>query len=188
MKKREKNCVIFKWNPAISSYTFKNFLEDIAWKNNDSDWSVWDHKKVRRGDLFFMLKVGCGTNGIVAAGKITGKPVIGEDWSGAGRKVYYSTYLADLMINPETLPVISSDILKAAISDFNWYGGHSGEILNQSQSEILKEIYAEYLKENIHEFNGRLQMIKHRNSLNDQIFIRKKLKKKLLEASVEADE
>ena len=106
----EKNCVILKWNPAISSYSMSSFLQAVEWEESESDWSIYEYDKVKTGDQFFMLKVGCGTCGIVAAGKITSDPVVDEDWSGRGRKVYYSDYDCDFMVNPATLPILESSV------------------------------------------------------------------------------
>lgn len=59
-----KNTVILKWNPAISSYNMIRFLDDIVQTNTESDWSIWEHERVREGDIFYMLKVGQGQTGI----------------------------------------------------------------------------------------------------------------------------
>ena len=107
-----KKIVILKWNPAISSYSMLRFLQDITWEDTESDWSIYEYDKVKTGDQFFMLKVGIGTCGIVASGKITSDPVVDEDWSGRDRKVYYSDYVCDFMVNPETLPILESSVLE----------------------------------------------------------------------------
>ena len=54
----KKNCVILKWNPAISSYSMLRFLDNISWTESESDWSIYEYDKVKAGDQFFMLKVG----------------------------------------------------------------------------------------------------------------------------------
>jgi len=58
----KKNCVILKWNPAISSYSMCRFLNNISWSEPESDWSIYDYDRVKAGDQFFMLKVGIGTS------------------------------------------------------------------------------------------------------------------------------
>jgi len=114
----KKNCVILKWNPAISSYSMCRFLNNISWSEPESDWSIYDYDRVKAGDQFFMLKVGIGTCGIVAAGRITGDPAVGEDWSGRGRKVYYADYECSFMVNPETLPILERCVLEENIPGF----------------------------------------------------------------------
>ena len=167
----KKNCVILKWNPAISSYSMLNFLEDIDWGENCSDWSIAQYDRVKAGDEFFMLKVGVGTCGIVAAGKITGKPAAGEDWSGRGRKVYYADYECSFMVNPETLPILESGVLEDHIPGFDWRGGHSGVVLDDDQAVVLNRLFDKYLRDHAAIFTDRLALIEKRGMDNDQLYI-----------------
>ena len=66
------NTFLLLWNPAISSYTidrceeefdFKeatlgDFIDDEQYFPWDLNWSVWEWDKARKGDRFFMLRVG----------------------------------------------------------------------------------------------------------------------------------
>ena len=66
--------VIFKWNPAFSSYNMHHYLSDlidmVTEYEPDYNWSVWDWKQIHEGDRFFWVKVGMyGQTGIVASGK-----------------------------------------------------------------------------------------------------------------------
>ena len=167
----KKNCVILKWNPAVSSYSMCRFLNNIYWCEPDSDWSICEYEKVKKGDQFFMLKVGIGTCGIVAAGEITSDPIAGEDWSGRGRKVYDSDYACDLMVNPETLPILESSVLEDNIPDFDWNGGHSGVVLTDEQSAVLTRLFDKYLRDNAAVFTDRLALIEKRGMDNDQLYI-----------------
>jgi hypothetical protein len=167
----EKNCVILKWNPAISSYSMCRFLNNISWSEPESDWSIYEHDKVKAGDQFFMLKVGIGTCGIVASGIITSDPAVGEDWSGRGRKVYYSDYECSLMINPETLPILERSVLEDNIPGFDWNGGHSGAVLTDEQASVLNRLFDKYLRENAGIFIDRLELMEKRDMDNDQIYI-----------------
>jgi hypothetical protein len=167
-----KNCVILKWNPAISSYSMAEFLNNISWSESESDWSIFEHEKVKAGDQFFMLKVGLGTCGIVAAGTIISNPQPGEDWSGRGRKVFYADYECDIMINPETLPILESRTLTEEIPDFDWNGGHSGVVLSAVQAEKLTRLFDQYLQNNTPLFEDRMEQIAKREMENDQVYIR----------------
>ena len=181
--KRVKQTVILKWNPAVSSIHFYDFLSRILWDDDKADWSIWDYGKVRKGDRFFMLKVGCGTCGIVEAGTITSDPTPDKDWSGQGRKVYYCDYQSEIMINPETLPIIGTEQLQAAIPDFDWTGGHAGTVLNDSQAKVLQKLYVSYLRENAPLFADRFELINRREMENDQLYLSRSLSRKLFERS-----
>jgi hypothetical protein len=167
----KRNCVILKWNPAISSYSMLRFLNAVSWCETESDWSIYEYEKVRAGDRFFMLKVGCGTCGIVAAGEITSDPAPGEDWSGRKRKVYYADYSCDFMVNPETLPILESSFLEIRIPGFDWYGGHSGVVPDDETGRTLNRLFEQYLRENAAVFTDRLELMEKRCMDNDQIYI-----------------
>ena len=42
--------------------------------------------------------------------------------------------------------MLTTDELTGAIPDFNWKEGHSGEILNDTQSAKLEEVWADYIE------------------------------------------
>ena len=167
----KKNCVILKWNPAISSYSMSRFLQAIEWEEPGSDWSIAQHDQVKTGDQFFMLKVGAGMCGIVASGTITSDPAAGEDWSGRGRRVFYSDYDCDFMVNPETLPILESSVLEDNIPGFDWNGGHSGVVLEDEQAAVLKRLFDKYLRDHAAIFTDRLALIEKRGMDNDQLYI-----------------
>lgn len=163
--------VILKWNPAISSYNMLSFLYAIAQQETNMDWSIWEHEKVHCGDNLFLLKVGAGVNGIVAAGKIISEPSVDEDWSGKDRVVYYCDFKFSVMINPSSFSLLSSDKLAENMPDFDWHGGHSGMVLNEQQGKIMKKLWKAYLQDHAPEFKSRLDLMESREMFNDQLFI-----------------
>ena len=126
-----------------------------------------------------MLKVGIGTCGIVSAGTITSNPTPGEDWSGQGRKIYYADYDCELMVNPETLPIISTNMLEEKIPSFDWKGGHAGVVLNSHEAQVLDEIFNQYLQDNGKIFLDRLDLIERRYMQNDQLYLSDKILEKI---------
>ncbi len=115
----------------------------------DFNWSIWDHDKVKKGDSFYLVKVGLyGQIGIVAKGTVTSDPYEGEDWSGKGRQTFYVDFMPDYLINPDVLPILDAATLSAKIPDFEWNGGHSGLVLTQQQAEALDCLWEEYLAVN----------------------------------------
>ena len=173
------NTVILKWNPAVSSYNMVRFLTDIVREENESDWSIWDHEHVRRGDIFYMVKVGSGQTGIVMQGKITSDPQEDEDWSGRGRKTFYCDYRAEIMISPDTFGLLSTAELQDNIPDFEWTGGHAGVILPPESAVVLENMWNSYLQGKAEEFSSRLDLIRRRRFYNDQLFLGRKMSKKL---------
>ena len=166
------NTVIFKWNPAISSNGMHQFLEEILDEDGMGDWSVRDHDRIHAGDTFYMLKVGKGQTGIVKRGVITTDPVADEDWSGQGRVTYYCDYEAQIMINPDTFSLLTSEQLRDAIPDFDWFGGPSGVVLGEEQAAKQEALWHKYLMSMMDEFRSRCELIDRRgNMVNDQIYI-----------------
>ena len=141
---------IMRWNTDISNYTLSEFedaMEDFFDEGFYYDWSIWDYQKAHIGDHFYMIRTGEGTNGVVMRGTIIGTPYPDEDWSGKGRKVYYIRMNLTNMIHPERTPLLlTTDELTEAIPDFNWKEGHSGEILSDSQTDKLEDVWKDYIE------------------------------------------
>lgn len=153
--------VIFKWNPAFSSYSmmhYLNFLNGIReYKEFDYNWSVWNWQEIHKGDRFFMVKVGMyGQTGIVASGEVTSEPYKDEDWSGKVRETYYVDFQPDVLLNPDALPILSCRELERAIPDFEWARGHSGLVLTDLQAQKLEEVWAAFLAKNKTIFDNAL--------------------------------
>jgi len=151
--------VIFKWNPNFSSYSMFHYLYDIVDINNSNDpkynWSVWDYEKIHEGDRFYWMKLGYGTIGICGRGTITSEPYADEDWSGKGRTTYYVDFDPELLINPDALPILDLETLKANIPDFDWDHGHSGLALTSEQAEKLDQLWDAFVAKNRDEFEKK---------------------------------
>ena len=150
VKENYRKTFIMRWNTDISNYKLSEFedaMEDFFDEEFYYDWSIWDYQKAHVGDRFYMIRTGEGANGVVMRGTIIGSPYPDEDWSGKGRKVYYIRMSLTNMIHPDRTPLLlTTEELTEAIPDFNWKEGHSGEILNDTQSAKLEEVWADYIE------------------------------------------
>lgn len=142
------NTIILFWNPGISSYTIKRLREDLTHHAHVGNWSVWEHEKAHKGDRFFMVRCGEGKTGICMSGRFRSEPYKGEDWTGKGREVYYMDLRADIVIDPDLLPILSTEILSQEIPSFDWSGGHSGRVLPIADAEKLEKLWVDFLEEN----------------------------------------
>ncbi len=142
------NTIILFWNPGISSYTIERLRDDLDMEQHVSNWSVWEHEKAHQGDRFFMVRCGEGKTGICMSGRFSSEPYIDEDWSGKGREVYYMDLMADTVIDPDILPILSTEILSREIPSFDWSGGHSGRSLPAEEAEKLEKLWEDFLEEN----------------------------------------
>ena len=154
------NTIILFWNPGISSYTIERLREDLENYEHVSNWSVWEHDKAHKGDRFFMVRCGKGKTGICMSGRFRSEPYRGEDWSGKGREVYYIDLMADTVIDPDILPILSTEVLSENIPSFDWSGGHSGRLLPTEEAEKLEQLWSEFLDEHEQIF-GKLTLLAH---------------------------
>ena len=139
---------ILMWNPAISSTTIHNHIDSIAHIDNwRFDWSVHEWEKAHEGDRFFMVRVGEGKTGIVMSGVFTSEPYTDRDWNRLrqSRQIYYMDMHPNFIVNPETMPIITTAQLQEAIPDFEWSKGHSGTLLTDVQAERLEQLFKDYL-------------------------------------------
>ena len=152
----KKNTVVLMWNPAISSVKEKDYrewFEGIGTFNEKLfNWSIHDHAESGFGDRFVLIRVGEGSTGLMMDGMIISDCRKGKDWSGRGREVFYADLIPMKAFNPENgAEFPTTDMLAQAVPDFNWSGGHSGQILTPEQAEALDVFLKEYYKKHSQE-------------------------------------
>ena len=144
----DQRTFILRWNPAISSITIHNHIDSIAhiddWEFN---WSVYEWEKAHEGDRFYMMRVGDGNTGIVMSGIFISEPYTERDWNRVRKtkEIHYMDMQPNYIVNPETMPIITTAQLQEAIPDFEWSKGHSGALLTDDQAERLEYLFEEYL-------------------------------------------
>lgn len=147
------NTFILRWNPAISSYTMARLDGDMEeWAKGywdcDFDWSINEHQRARKGDRFFMLRVGEGNTGLFAAGRFLSNPERGEDWSGQGREVYYMQMDFEAVFHPERSEIITTEELEREIESIDWRGGHTSEIVDADTADRLELMWRDFIGRN----------------------------------------
>lgn len=152
-----KTFILF-WNPAISSYKLDDFQRELEELHDDycnMNWSVWEHEKASAGDRFFMVRCGNGNTGICMSGYFSSDPYQDEDWSGRGRVTYYMDLEPDAMIHPDYRPILPTSDLVKAIPSFDWKGGHSGRLIEESYAAKLEALWASFLEQHKEVFECR---------------------------------
>ncbi len=147
---------ILMWNPAISSFKKEEFENIILEEWIELNWSVWDWEEAEDGDRFFMVRVGEGNTGIVMAGQFESEAWQGEDWSGKGREVFYVDLDVETIIDSDKTAYISTEELAKAIPEFDWSGGHSGQLVSQEIAEKLELLWTQFLYEHQTIFDGKV--------------------------------
>lgn len=143
------NTFIMMWNPEISAWKMDGFESSLChFDDAEVSWAIYDYKKAKIGDRFFMVRCGEGNTGIVMSGTISSKPYKGEDWSGKGRKVYYVKMQLGTMIHPDREEILTTEKLEEAIPGFDWRGGHSGRLLDKISAGKLELLWKAYINGN----------------------------------------
>ena len=136
---------LMRWNPSISSFTednYKECIENMEGGKFRMNWSIYEWEEARRGDMFYMLRVGDDKAGITFNGYFLSDPYTGDDWAGSTKRRCYVDMVCQNAVEPEEVPFIPLSKLKEAIPEYNWEKGHSGELLPEDVREKLDELWS----------------------------------------------
>lgn len=131
---------LMRWNPSISSFTesdYENCLGHMVHGMFRKNWSIYEWEEARRGDMFYMLRVGDGKAGIAFSGLIVSDPYVMDDWAGSSKRRLYVDLVCMNAIAPDEKPIVSLEMLQTSIPEFNWAKGHSGILLPDNVAEKI---------------------------------------------------
>lgn len=123
-------------------------MDDFEWGYGVGNWSFYEYESVRPGDTFYMVRCGEGKTGIVMKGVIVREAYASTDWSPKNRlNIHYADIYQNFTINSyaEEVELLTPDELTREIPGFDWYGGHSGRLLDAERAVKLDEIWDKYL-------------------------------------------
>lgn len=142
----EPKTYLMRWNPAISSFTEKDYEECVENRMHGMfrmNWSIREWEEARRGDFFYMLRTGDEKAGIVFSGQFTSDPYPGDDWAGSSRRRMYVDMICMNPVEPGTKPSLSLERLQKEIPSSDWTKGHSGILLSDNMAKRLDKIWEE---------------------------------------------
>ena len=142
----EAKSYLMRWNPSISSFTEKDFeecVENMVHGMFRMNWSIREWEEARRGDLFFMMRVGDDKAGIVFSGQFISDPYPGDDWAGTNKRRMYVDMIVTNSVEPGAAPRVSLEKLQEAIPEYEWAKGHSGVLLSEEIVTKLDEMCEE---------------------------------------------
>ena len=135
---------LMRWNPSISSFTEKDFeesVEDMVHGMFRMNWSINEWEEARRGDMFYMMRVGDDKSGIVFSGQFVSDPYPSDDWAGTTKRRMYVDLVCMNSMKPGKEPLVSLEDLQQAIPIFDWAKGHSGVLLPDEIADELEHLY-----------------------------------------------
>ena len=150
-----KTYILF-WNPAISDYSFKSYCREYL-RNVGSviTWELREFENAEPGDRIFWLRCGEGNTGILMAGSIYESAFEDVHWKNPEEKTSYVPFLVEYAIDPEEVPIITTEMLQKEMPEFEWNGGHSGRLLSPEYSEKLELMWARYALEHSDMFESK---------------------------------
>ena len=134
---------LMRWNPSISSFTEKDYeecVENMVHGMFRTNWSINEWEEARRGDMFYMMRVGDNKAGIVFNGQFISDPYPGDDWAGSTKRRMYVDMICAYPTEPGDKPLFSLERLQKAIPDFDWSKGHSGVLLTNEVADALVDL------------------------------------------------
>ena len=134
---------LMRWNPSISSFTEKDYEESFVQMENGMfrmNWSISEWEEARRGDFFYMLRVGDDKAGIVFKGQFISDPYPSEDWAGTTKRRMYVDLICMNPSKPHEMPEISLKQLEKSIPSYGWAKGRSGVLLPADIADLLVDI------------------------------------------------
>lgn len=142
----EPKTYLMRWNPAISSFTEKDYEKCVENRMHGMfrmNWSIREWEEARRGDFFYMLRTGDDKAGIVFSGQFTSDPYPGDDWAGSSKRRMYVDMICMNPVEPGTKPSLSLERLQKEIPSSDWTKGHSGILLSDNMAKRLDKIWEE---------------------------------------------
>ena len=137
---------LMRWNPSISSFTEQDFeecVENMVHGMFRMNWSIHEWEEARRGDVFYMMRVGDDKAGIVFSGQFVSNPYPSDDWAGSTKRRMYVDLVCMNSVEPGEEPLFSLKELQKAIPAFDWEKGHSGVLLPDVIAEELDDLYSD---------------------------------------------
>ena len=135
---------LMRWNPSVSSFTEKDYEACIANMKNGmffTNWSIREWEEARRGDLFYMMRVGDDKAGIVFRGQFLSDPYVSDDWAGTSKRRLYVDMACTDPVKPEEVPLLSQSLLQKTIPSVEWSKGPSGVLLPEDVAEALDNLW-----------------------------------------------
>lgn len=137
---------LMRWNPSISSFKEKDFEECVANKKYGvfrMSWSINEWEEARKGDLFYMMRVGDEKAGLVCLGQFISDPYPADDWAGSAKRRMYVDMICTNHTPIGERPHLTLDKLQHSIPEFDWAEGHSGVLLSEELADKLDELLME---------------------------------------------
>jgi hypothetical protein len=136
---------LFGWNPI--KFEWPDIDEDIrqlrATGTYTDNWSVASHKTIQPGDRAYIVRVGAEPKGIFASGFISSQPYLAFR---KGRHYHRIEITLDVLLNPDSEPILTLDILKTGnLAAQTWTPQASGISIRPELVDELEGVWLDFL-------------------------------------------
>lgn len=141
---KDARTYLMRWNPTISSFTEKDLeacIENSVHGMFRMDWSICEWQEARRGDFFYMMRLGDDKAGIVFIGQFLSDPYPADDWGGSTKRRMYVDMVCMNPVEPGTEPLLSLNTLQKTLPQIDWAKGHSGILLPKDIEDALDTLW-----------------------------------------------
>lgn len=135
------------WNPR--KWPVRATILDAFQRNGEAwttSWSSGRSKSIIAGDRLFLCHVGAEPRGIIASGIATASPTPGRHWNPVlaklGRKTLFVPGRFEVVLDPRSHRILSTEDLEAAGIRFNWTPRASGIQIPAVIASQLEELWA----------------------------------------------
>lgn len=146
------NTYLFVWNPELWNWVeLDKKIEELNVSGKTTErWSCRSHKKIRRGDRAFLLKLGTYPKGIIGSGEVVSEPFLARHWSGENKLVPRVLIEFDTLLNPQNDSFLTLDILKEGLlANYNWTPQASGVSIPSNLANELEAVWFDFTENEI---------------------------------------
>ncbi len=141
------NTFLFAWNPV--KWPWPEISECVALlksgKKVTESWTCVSHKKIKPGDRAFFSKVGANPRGIFSSGQIISQPFLSRCRN--GKDIYCVMIEFDVLLDPDTTPILTLDILAIGkLEKQLWTPQSSGITIKREYAEELELVWKNFLE------------------------------------------
>jgi 5-methylcytosine-specific restriction protein A len=143
------NTFLCIWNP--DNYAWKTIDDEIRQISANGKysrrWSCGNTKSIKPGDRIFLFKLGTHPKGLIGEGYATTEPYPDKHWSGNEKTALYIDIDFNIILNPDTEPILSIDVLKIGIlSQQTWTPQTSGISIRPEIINELDLVWSDFLR------------------------------------------
>ena len=144
----EMNAYLFVWNPNKWRWaTLEQQIDELQNSGTTAElWSCSSHRTIKKGDRAFLARVGMAPRGIFGAGYIDSDPFLSPHWNGEGRNIFRVKIEFEVLLNPNEVPILSTDILNTgSLAKQQWTPQSSGISIKRELTDDLEALWFDFL-------------------------------------------